>query len=319
MQVKINEDKALTLSSTKMNCWLPSSDQDIHLVAKRSGVPATVVRKVMQHRPYAIRYQDPEMMYHAMKMVIARLVRAYGCYERIDIYVLEAAAGIVTDYFSHLAIPDIELAYELWGGGQLDDRSIVPMYNGFFTVPHLRSVLEAYQQYRSSAIKAAADIEQERNLEDYQERKNERIVELLKVEVPAQIEEARLAYQATGKFDWRNMPLTWYSISRRERLLAEEDMYPGEKKAIWEESKEIARRVISSRRDIGQGMMTIQKAMKDMERLDSVGDKPAILIHTFQRLVIYRKLIQQVCTLPLPEPEPEEEQAETENQTPTDG
>jgi len=178
----------------------------------------------------------------------------------------------IVSTFPQLAIAEIPIAFRLFASATLDLDETVQFY-GKANMQTIGKILNAYIIHRRRII-AAQDNEAE-----YQRLEAE-MAERQKKEANDLIENFPQEIKDFDKPTWEDVPLFWYDLADKLGMLA---WRPGEKKEIYEEAKELARKEPAPANDL----ISIRSHAK---KLLNNGRREVVIS---KKLAVWRKVLKK--------------------------
>jgi hypothetical protein len=226
---------------------------------------------IIDARPNRIANIDIKDSYRQVLNTLSTLFPIYGIDGDIAFYSTVTKEIIKT--FGQIAANEIEIAFRLFAAQSLDLDEDVKFY-GKANMHTIGKILNAYIIYRRKIIAAhdneVAALRHNANMEDRARKTREELY----ANFPTMLKEFK------GK-DYTAVPLYWYDMCLQFDMVTYEE---GEKRALWEEAKELALKEPPENMDL----MSIRSHAKKIEQGNL---KRAAVIA--QQLAVWRKVLKR--------------------------
>jgi hypothetical protein len=226
---------------------------------------------IIDARPNRIANIDIKDSYRQVLNTLSALFPIYGIDGDIAFYSTVTKEIIKT--FGQIAANEIEIAFRLFAAQSLDLDEDVKFY-GKANMHTIGKILNAYLIYRRKIIAAhdneVAALRHNANMEERARKTREELY----ANFPTMLKEFK------GK-DYTAVPLYWYDMCLQFDMVTYEE---GEKRALWEEAKELALKEPPENMDL----MSIRSHAKKIEQGNL---KRAAVIA--QQLAVWRKVIKK--------------------------
>ena len=226
---------------------------------------------IIDARPNRIANIDIKDSYRQVLNTLSALFPIYGIDGDIAFYSTVTKEIIKT--FGQIAANEIEIAFRLFAAQSLDLDEDVKFY-GKANMHTIGKILNAYIIYRRKIIAAhdneVAALRHNANMEDRARKTREELY----ANFPTMLKEFK------GK-DYTAVPLYWYDMCLQFDMVTYEE---GEKRALWEEAKELALKEPPENMDL----MSIRSHAKKIEQGNL---KRAAVIA--QQLAVWRKVLKR--------------------------
>jgi hypothetical protein len=226
---------------------------------------------IIDARPNRIANIDIKDSYRQVLNTLSALFPIYGIDGDIAFYSTVTKEIIKT--FGQIAANEIEIAFRLFAAQSLDLDEDVKFY-GKANMHTIGKILNAYIIYRRKIIAAhdneVAALRHNANMEERARKTREELY----ANFPTMLKEFK------GK-DYTAVPLYWYDMCLQFDMVTYEE---GEKRALWEEAKELALKEPPENMDL----MSIRSHAKKIEQGNL---KRAAVIA--QQLAVWRKVLKR--------------------------
>ena len=226
---------------------------------------------IIEARPNRIANIDIKDSYRQVLNTLSALFPIYGIDGDIAFYSTVTKEIIKT--FGQIAANEIEIAFRLFAAQSLDLDEDVKFY-GKANMHTIGKILNAYLIYRRKIIAAhdneVAALRHNANMEERARKTREELY----ANFPTMLKEFK------GK-DYTAVPLYWYDMCLQFDMVTYEE---GEKRALWEEAKELALKEPPENMDL----MSIRSHAKKIEQGNL---KRAAVIA--QQLAVWRKVLKR--------------------------
>jgi hypothetical protein len=226
---------------------------------------------IIDARPNRIANIDIKDSYRQVLNTLSALFPIYGIDGDIAFYSTVTKEIIKT--FGQIAANEIEIAFRLFAAQSLDLDEDVKFY-GKANMHTIGKILNAYLIYRRKIIAAhdneVAALRHNANMEERARKTREELY----ANFPTMLKEFK------GK-DYTTVPLYWYDMCLQFDMVTYEE---GEKRALWEEAKELALKEPPENMDL----MSIRSHAKKIEQGNL---KRAAVIA--QQLAVWRKVLKR--------------------------
>ena len=226
---------------------------------------------IIEARPNRIANIDIKDSYRQVLNTLSALFPIYGIDGDITFYSTVTKEIIKT--FGQIAANEIEIAFRLFAAQSLDLDEDVKFY-GKANMHTIGKILNAYLIYRRKIIAAhdneVAALRHNANMEERARKTREELY----ANFPTMLKEFK------GK-DYTAVPLYWYDMCLQFDMVTYEE---GEKRALWEEAKELALKEPPENMDL----MSIRSHAKKIEQGNL---KRAAVIA--QQLAVWRKVLKR--------------------------
>jgi hypothetical protein len=226
---------------------------------------------IIDARPNRIANIDDKDSYRQVLNTLSALFPIYGIDGDIAFYSTVTKEIIKT--FGQIAANEIEIAFRLFAAQSLDLDEDVKFY-GKANMHTIGKILNAYLIYRRKIIAAhdneVAALRHNANMEERARKTREELY----ANFPTMLKEFK------GK-DYTAVPLYWYDMCLQFDMVTYEE---GEKRALWEEAKELALKEPPENMDL----MSIRSHAKKIEQGNL---KRAAVIA--QQLAVWRKVLKR--------------------------
>jgi hypothetical protein len=226
---------------------------------------------IIDARPNRIANIDIKDSYRQVLNTLSALFPIYGIDGDITFYSTVTKEIIKT--FGQIAANEIEIAFRLFAAQSLDLDEDVKFY-GKANMHTIGKILNAYIIYRRKIIAAhdneVAALRHNANMEERARKTREELY----ANFPTMLKEFK------GK-DYTAVPLYWYDMCLQFDMVTYEE---GEKRALWEEAKELALKEPPENMDL----MSIRSHAKKIEQGNL---KRAAVIA--QQLAVWRKVLKR--------------------------
>ena len=226
---------------------------------------------IIDARPNRIANIDIKDSYRQVLNTLSALFPIYGIDGDIAFYSTVTKEIIKT--FGQIAANEIEIAFRLFAAQSLDLDEDVKFY-GKANMHTIGKILNAYIIYRRKIIAAhdneVAALRHNANMEERARKTREELY----ANFPTMLKEFK------GK-DYTSVPLYWYDMCLQFDMVTYEE---GEKRALWEEAKELALKEPPENMDL----MSIRSHAKKIEQGNL---KRAAVIA--QQLAVWRKVLKR--------------------------
>lgn len=226
---------------------------------------------IIDARPNRIAHIDIKDSYRQVLNTLSALFPIYGIDGDIAFYSTVTKEIIKT--FGQIAANEIEIAFRLFAAQSLDLDEDVKFY-GKANMHTIGKILNAYLIYRRKIIAAhdneVAALRHNANMEERARKTREELY----ANFPTMLKEFK------GK-DYTAVPLYWYDMCLQFDMVTYEE---GEKRALWEEAKELALKEPPENMDL----MSIRSHAKKIEQGNL---KRAAVIA--QQLAVWRKVLKR--------------------------
>jgi hypothetical protein len=226
---------------------------------------------IIDARPNRIANIDIKDSYRQVLNTLSALFPIYGIDGDITFYSTVTKEIIKT--FGQIAANEIEIAFRLFAAQSLDLDEDVKFY-GKANMHTIGKILNAYIIYRRKIIAAhdneVAALRHNANMEERARKTREELY----ANFPTMLKEFK------GK-DYTSVPLYWYDMCLQFDMVTYEE---GEKRALWEEAKELALKEPPENMDL----MSIRSHAKKIEQGNL---KRAAVIA--QQLAVWRKVLKR--------------------------
>jgi hypothetical protein len=226
---------------------------------------------IIDARPNRIANIDIKDSYRQVLNTLSTLFPIYGIDGDIAFYSTVTKEIIKT--FGQIAANEIEIAFRLFAAQSLDLDEDVKFY-GKANMHTIGKILNAYIIYRRKIIAAhdneVAALRHNANMEERARKTREELY----ANFPTMLKEFK------GK-DYTAVPLYWYDMCLQFDMVTYEE---GEKRALWEEAKELALKEPPENMDL----MSIRSHAKKIEQGNL---KRAAVIA--QQLAVWRKVLKR--------------------------
>jgi hypothetical protein len=226
---------------------------------------------IIDARPNRIANIDIKDSYRQVLNTLSALFPIYGIDGDIAFYSTVTKEIIKT--FGQIAANEIEIAFRLFAAQSLDLDEDVKFY-GKANMHTIGKILNAYLLYRRKIIAAhdneVAALRHNANMEERARKTREELY----ANFPTMLKEFK------GK-DYTAVPLYWYDMCLQFDMVTYEE---GEKRALWEEAKELALKEPPENMDL----MSIRSHAKKIEQGNL---KRAAVIA--QQLAVWRKVLKR--------------------------
>ena len=226
---------------------------------------------IIDARPNRIANIDIKDSYRQVLNTLSALFPMYGIDGDIAFYSTVTKEIIKT--FGQIAANEIEIAFRLFAAQSLDLDEDVKFY-GKANMHTIGKILNAYLIYRRKIIAAhdneVAALRHNANMEERARKTREELY----ANFPTMLKEFK------GK-DYTAVPLYWYDMCLQFDMVTYEE---GEKRALWEEAKELALKEPPENMDL----MSIRSHAKKIEQGNL---KRAAVIA--QQLAVWRKVLKR--------------------------
>jgi hypothetical protein len=226
---------------------------------------------IIDARPNRIANIDIKDSYRQVLNTLSALFPIYGIDGDIAFYSTVTKEIIKT--FGQIAANEIEIAFRLFAAQSLDLDEDVKFY-GKANMHTIGKILNAYLIYRRKIIAAhdneVAALRHNANMEERARKTREELY----ANFPTMLKEFK------GK-DYTAVPLYWYDMCLQFDMVTYEE---GEKRALWEEAKELALKEPPENMDL----MSIRSHAKKIEQGNL---KRAAVIA--QQLAVWRKVLKR--------------------------
>jgi hypothetical protein len=226
---------------------------------------------IIDARPNRIANIDIKDSYRQVLNTLSALFPIYGIDGDIAFYSTVTKEIIKT--FGQIAANEIEIAFRLFAAQSLDLDEDVKFY-GKANMHTIGKILNAYLIYRRKIIAAhdneVAALRHNANMEERARKTREELY----ANFPTMLKEFK------GK-DYTVVPLYWYDMCLQFDMVTYEE---GEKRALWEEAKELALKEPPENMDL----MSIRSHAKKIEQGNL---KRAAVIA--QQLAVWRKVLKR--------------------------
>jgi hypothetical protein len=226
---------------------------------------------IIDARPNRIANIDIKDSYRQVLNTLSALFPIYGIDGDITFYSTVTKEIIKT--FGQIAANEIEIAFRLFAAQSLDLDEDVKFY-GKANMHTIGKILNAYLIYRRKIIAAhdneVAALRHNANMEERARKTREELY----ANFPTMLKEFK------GK-DYTAVPLYWYDMCLQFDMVTYEE---GEKRALWEEAKELALKEPPENMDL----MSIRSHAKKIEQGNL---KRAAVIA--QQLAVWRKVLKR--------------------------
>jgi hypothetical protein len=226
---------------------------------------------IIDARPNRIANIDIKDSYRQVLNTLSALFPIYGIDGDIAFYSTVTKEIIKT--FGQIAANEIEIAFRLFAAQSLDLDEDVKFY-GKANMHTIGKILNAYLIYRRKIIAAhdneVAALRHNANMEERARKTREELY----ANFPTMLKEFK------GK-DYTAVPLYWYDMCLQFDMVKYEE---GEKRALWEEAKELALKEPPENMDL----MSIRSHAKKIEQGNL---KRAAVIA--QQLAVWRKVLKR--------------------------
>ena len=226
---------------------------------------------IIDARPNRIANIDIKDSYRQVLNTLSALFPIYGIDGDIAFYSTVTKEIIKT--FGQIAANEIEIAFRLFAAQSLDLDEDVKFY-GKANMHTIGKILNAYLIYRRKIIAAhdneVAALRHNANMEERARKTREELY----ANFPTMLKEFK------GK-DYTAVPLYWYDMCLQFDMVTYEE---GEKRALWEEAKELALKEPPENMDL----MSIRSHAKKIEQGNL---KRAAVIA--QQLAVWRKVLKK--------------------------
>lgn len=226
---------------------------------------------IIDARPNRIANIDIKDSYRQVLNTLSALFPIYGIDGDISFYSTVTKEIIKT--FGQIAANEIEIAFRLFAAQSLDLDEDVKFY-GKANMHTIGKILNAYLIYRRKIIAAhdneVAALRHNANMEERARKTREELY----ANFPTMLKEFK------GK-DYTAVPLYWYDMCLQFDMVTYEE---GEKRALWEEAKELALKEPPENMDL----MSIRSHAKKIEQGNL---KRAAVIA--QQLAVWRKVLKR--------------------------
>ena len=226
---------------------------------------------IIDARPNRIANIDIKDSYRQVLNTLSALFPIYGIDGDIAFYSTVTKEIIKT--FGQIAANEIEIAFRLFAAQSLDLDDDVKFY-GKANMHTIGKILNAYLIYRRKIIAAhdneVAALRHNANMEERARKTREELY----ANFPTMLKEFK------GK-DYTAVPLYWYDMCLQFDMVTYEE---GEKRALWEEAKELALKEPPENMDL----MSIRSHAKKIEQGNL---KRAAVIA--QQLAVWRKVLKR--------------------------
>jgi hypothetical protein len=226
---------------------------------------------IIEARPNRIANIDIKDSYRQVLNTLSALFPIYGIDGDIAFYSTVTKEIIKT--FGQIAANEIEIAFRLFAAQSLDLDEDVKFY-GKANMHTIGKILNAYIIYRRKIIAAhdneVAALRHNANMEERARKTREELY----ANFPTMLKEFK------GK-DYTAVPLYWYDMCLQFDMVTYEE---GEKRALWEEAKELALKEPPENMDL----MSIRSHAKKIEQGNL---KRAAVIA--QQLAVWRKVLKR--------------------------
>jgi hypothetical protein len=197
-------------------------------IAAKTNSNLTHVERIVNHRDNRIMKIGFQAAYAQVYNLITTLFPMYGI-DGAKEYYMEVADHIGRNY-KLLAPEEIKTAFELFSTQQLDLDEDIKFY-GKVNLHTLGKILSAYMLYRNKITYQIDKEKQDKLEQEILDRKRQ----LSSKEYDRDFENKLRNFQSN---DFNDIPIYWYDMAVRLGYLTWKD---GEKEALWEEAKEIAK------------------------------------------------------------------------------
>jgi hypothetical protein len=226
---------------------------------------------IIDARPNRIANIDIKDSYRQVLNTLSALFPIYGIDGDIAFYSTVTKEIIKT--FGQIAANEIEIAFRLFAAQSLDLDEDVKFY-GKANMHTIGKILNAYLIYRRKIIAAhdneVAALRHNANMEERARKTREELY----ANFPTMLKEFK------GK-DYNTVPLYWYDMCVQFNMI---EYTEGEKRALWEEAKELALKEPPENMDL----MSIRSHAKKIEQGNL---KRAAVIA--QQLAVWRKVLKR--------------------------
>jgi hypothetical protein len=226
---------------------------------------------IIDARPNRIANIDIKDSYRQVLNTLSALFPIYGIDGDIAFYSTVTKEIIKT--FGQIAANEIEIAFRLFAAQSLDLDEDVKFY-GKANMHTIGKILNAYLIYRRKIIAAhdneVAALQHNANMEERARKTREELY----ANFPTMLKEFK------GK-DYTAVPLYWYDMCLQFNMI---EYAEGEKRALWEEAKELALKEPPENMDL----MSIRSHAKKIEQGNL---KRAAVIA--QQLAVWRKVLKK--------------------------
>jgi hypothetical protein len=226
---------------------------------------------IIDARPNRIANIDIKDSYRQVLNTLSALFPIYGIDGDITFYSTVTKEIIKT--FGQIAANEIEIAFRLFAAQSLDLDEDVKFY-GKANMHTIGKILNAYIIYRRKIIAAhdneVAALRHNANMEERARKTREELY----ANFPTMLKEFK------GK-DYTAVPLYWYDMCLQFDMVTYEE---GEKRALWEEAKELALKEPPENMDL----MSIRSHAKKIEQGNL--NRAAVIA---QQLAVWRKVLKR--------------------------